>query len=619
LASQAETFGLDQAYQPRLDSVLARKALPHHLTQVILKSTSASLDPPQADASDPRLPKQSGSQQSPSTPSEITYDVFISYNEADQAWVREELLPRLEGAGLQVAIDYRDFIVGMPRLENIEQAVEHSHRTIVVLTPAWVASDWNAFESLLLGAVDPAARQRKLLPALLKPCPELPPRLAALEKVDLTNERYVAQQLQRLVRDIEDVIPVPPPWQTPDEGLRNLKNWRRWLSRYRRELRRSLGAIFIGSLLVTMLLQLPPFQPRQVWTALSPRLSEATQLAYLDNVLLVGGKNIAYGCDQVEQGIWRGLNGGEHWQVIHAPLQFNHPEQGCLLADIEGFAVSSTQGQRVYAATSDVGLLRSDDAGQTWQHTSQVDPSNPPVIAVTIDSTNADRVFIATEIGGLFRSDNGGQQWERLDRQDDGVRCNQGQPLTRTLVVGALLATPDYLVVGTADPFYLNPELHVPVGLYLSADGGLCWQPIDASEYRQYLDLTYASTSAGDYILALVRDWDKEYEEETNRIWRLNLTYSEPKPQLLWTYRHAIDDLIAVGEYWYIATPLGEIVRGDLNSPAQEVQSFPVLPCFVLICDVAFASEGDSASPLLLANGRVFRLQEGAWWQWLWP
>ncbi|MFL5802448.1 MAG: toll/interleukin-1 receptor domain-containing protein, partial [Roseiflexaceae bacterium] len=61
------------------------------------------------------------------------YDVFVSYSPADQAWVRGELLPRLEGAGLRALVDYRDFAIGAPTQANIEQAVERSRKTLLVL------------------------------------------------------------------------------------------------------------------------------------------------------------------------------------------------------------------------------------------------------------------------------------------------------------------------------------------------------------------------------------------------------------------------------------------------------------------------------------------------------
>ena len=53
----------------------------------------------------------------------LKYDVFISYRSNDKKWVRGELLPRLEACGLKVCIDYRDFEVGVPAVENMERAV----------------------------------------------------------------------------------------------------------------------------------------------------------------------------------------------------------------------------------------------------------------------------------------------------------------------------------------------------------------------------------------------------------------------------------------------------------------------------------------------------------------
>ena len=39
--------------------------------------------------------------------------VFISYSHKDEDWVNKRLLPKLEGAGIQTHIDYRDFEIGV--------------------------------------------------------------------------------------------------------------------------------------------------------------------------------------------------------------------------------------------------------------------------------------------------------------------------------------------------------------------------------------------------------------------------------------------------------------------------------------------------------------------------
>jgi hypothetical protein len=131
-------------------------------------------------------------------PAKYAYDVFISYSHDDRGWVRAELLPRLEAAGLKVCIDYRDFKVGVPSAENIEHAIDDSRHTLLVLTPAWAESEWTDFESLLVQMADPAGRLRKLIPLLLKPC-QLPRRIGALTYADFTEIARREEEMTRLL------------------------------------------------------------------------------------------------------------------------------------------------------------------------------------------------------------------------------------------------------------------------------------------------------------------------------------------------------------------------------------------------------------------------------------
>ena len=133
---------------------------------------------------------------------EYQYDVFISYSHADQSWVWDELLPRLEGSGLRVCIDDRDFEIGVPSLINMERAVDNSHHTLTVLTPAWVESEWAEFESLLVGTSDPAGRKRRLLPLMLCPC-QPPSRIAILTYADFTQPHEHAGQFSRLLKQLK--------------------------------------------------------------------------------------------------------------------------------------------------------------------------------------------------------------------------------------------------------------------------------------------------------------------------------------------------------------------------------------------------------------------------------
>ncbi|MEM7578670.1 MAG: toll/interleukin-1 receptor domain-containing protein [Cyanobacteria bacterium P01_A01_bin.80] len=131
------------------------------------------------------------------------YDVFISYSSRDRDWVSNHLLTALETAGLKVCIDYRDFEIGVPSLENIEKAVEGSRKTLLVLTQSWLSSEWTNFEALLIQTQDPAARGRRILPLMVDKT-ELPKRLRMLTYLDLTDPVNFDFQLKRLINNISN-------------------------------------------------------------------------------------------------------------------------------------------------------------------------------------------------------------------------------------------------------------------------------------------------------------------------------------------------------------------------------------------------------------------------------
>lgn len=139
---------------------------------------------------------------------EDRYDVFISYSHKDEDWVQNWLLARLEAAGLKVCIDFRDFDLGASALDNMEQAATISNKTLLVMTPNWVASEWSNFEALLTQTQDPAARRRRLIPLMLQKS-DLPPRLAMLTYANFTNPEKHEAELQRVVSAIKQGAKVP--------------------------------------------------------------------------------------------------------------------------------------------------------------------------------------------------------------------------------------------------------------------------------------------------------------------------------------------------------------------------------------------------------------------------
>jgi tetratricopeptide (TPR) repeat protein len=141
--------------------------------------------------------------------------VFISYSHKDEAWVTQTLLPRLEKAELRVCIDYRDFAPGRPALLNMQDAAEDSRYTLLVMTPAWVASEWTLFESLLTRTSDPAGLQRRTIPVRLEEC-EIPKFIAMLTYVDFARPDRLDVAWTMLLT----ALGAPPPPEPPEEPRR---------------------------------------------------------------------------------------------------------------------------------------------------------------------------------------------------------------------------------------------------------------------------------------------------------------------------------------------------------------------------------------------------------------
>lgn len=141
---------------------------------------------------------------------EFPYDVFLSYSHRDAPWVRGVLLSKLTENGLQVCIDVHDFVLGAPLITEIERAIVQSRKTLLVLTPDYLTSEWTEFENVLVATLDPAARERRLLPLLLKPT-DLPLRLRALTRLDFSGGGDEAFLWQRLLSAFRPSPPSTPP------------------------------------------------------------------------------------------------------------------------------------------------------------------------------------------------------------------------------------------------------------------------------------------------------------------------------------------------------------------------------------------------------------------------
>jgi len=75
---------------------------------------------------------------------ECTCDLFISYAEADRAWVEGYLLDAL-GLPPDCVITRQEFHPGAAAVAEFERAVTGSRYTVLVLSPAYLADEWSTF------------------------------------------------------------------------------------------------------------------------------------------------------------------------------------------------------------------------------------------------------------------------------------------------------------------------------------------------------------------------------------------------------------------------------------------------------------------------------------------
>lgn len=157
------------------------------------------------------------------SPAEFSHDVFVSYSHKDKTWVASVLVKALRDHGLRVLVDESEFEPGKASIENMTDAILQSRRTIAVLTPNWVGSEWTRFEGLVTAQEDPTGARGRLLPILRQKCD--PPKWLAIRSwLDFVDDSAVSRQLSRLIRTLgrplvaSDVVRAAP----AEKALRTL-------------------------------------------------------------------------------------------------------------------------------------------------------------------------------------------------------------------------------------------------------------------------------------------------------------------------------------------------------------------------------------------------------------
>ncbi|NWY63437.1 TLR1 protein, partial [Chionis minor] len=103
----------------------------------------------------------------------LEFHAFISYSERDSLWVKNELIPNLEkGEGcVQLCQHERNFIPGKSIVENIINCIEKSYKSIFVLSPNFVQSEWCHYELYFAHHKLFSENSNSLILILLEPIP----------------------------------------------------------------------------------------------------------------------------------------------------------------------------------------------------------------------------------------------------------------------------------------------------------------------------------------------------------------------------------------------------------------------------------------------------------------
>lgn len=126
------------------------------------------------------------------------------------------------------------------------------------------------------------------------------------------------------------------------------------------------------------------------------------------------------------RGLHRSDDAGESWtfQPLDSPWQYTravvqHPSERGTLFVTNGNGPPGNDGK----------LLRSRDYGRTFEPVPLPSPVNSTIWTVATNVASPAIMFLCTNLGQVFRSDDGGEQWRRLPHEFGEIRALHWRPL----------------------------------------------------------------------------------------------------------------------------------------------------------------------------------------------
>jgi hypothetical protein len=139
------------------------------------------------------------------------YDAYISYvdDETDSTFVWKTLVPRLQEAGLRLAVSGDVEEPGVARVVNIERGIQQAKRTVIVLSDAYLSDNMADFENVLGQTLGVHEGSYRLLPIKIGSFnqSQMPLRISMLTLLDLGAQQRFDRELERLVRALQGPLP----------------------------------------------------------------------------------------------------------------------------------------------------------------------------------------------------------------------------------------------------------------------------------------------------------------------------------------------------------------------------------------------------------------------------
>lgn len=299
-------------------------------------------------------------------------------------------------------------------------------------------------------------------------------------------------------------------------------------------------------------------------------------------------------------GIYRSENGAALWKKIQG-IPFSARRTHALAQDPQ-------QPATVYAATTE-GLWKTTTAGAAWQ---RVTPQNWVINAVVISEAAPHRVVIGAERLGVLLSDDGGQTFRAANdgffhRQIIGLALDRERP-GRLLAVLAnapepLLATEDS--GRTWAPLGAGLRAENLLRVYAAPDGW--WAALERGGLMRYDSQRKTWLPAGGTAGASPRDSARQTNKR--RIPGAEKTAAH-RPR---SFDRVVGDMTFSREAWYAATDHGLLISRDAG---HTWSALPVGPLVSLpVRSVRVSPDGQSLWVVSL-RGLVFSSDAGKTWSW---